>query len=258
MPEVGEVPNLDFPDIQRARLSNGMEIVYAQRSAVPVTRVAVSFDAGNAADPKNRLGTQALTLALLDEGTRTRNSIQIAEEQERLGARIGAGATMDRTVVSLSALTPNLAPSLDLLADIVRNPAFDPAEVERLRGEQLARIASELTQPQAIALRALPPVLYGPITPMGSRSPARRSQGGGAGEPRRAGGVSTKAGFGRTMARSTWSATGRLPKSSRCWSGASATGRRRRLRRASRTSLPQRRRQGRGSFLSTVPSRRSR
>ncbi len=167
MPEVGEVPNLDFPDIQRARLSNGMEIVYAQRSAVPVTRVAVSFDAGNAADPKNRLGTQALTLALLDEGTRTRNSIQIAEEQERLGARIGAGATMDRTVVSLSALTPNLAPSLDLLADIVRNPAFDPAEVERLRSEQLARIASELTQPQAIALRALPPVLYGADHPYG-------------------------------------------------------------------------------------------
>ncbi|MDP9416079.1 MAG: insulinase family protein, partial [Pseudomonadota bacterium] len=167
MPEVGEVPDLDFPDIQRSRLSNGIEVVYAQRSAVPVTRVAVSFDAGNAADPKSKLGTQALTLALLDEGTRTRNSIQIAEEQERLGARIGAGATMDRTTVTLSALTPNLAPSLDLLSDIVRNPAFDPGEVERLRGEQLARIAQELTQPQGIAFRALPPVLFGAAHPYG-------------------------------------------------------------------------------------------
>jgi predicted Zn-dependent peptidase len=167
LPAVGQVANLEFPDIQRSRLSNGMQIVYAQRKAVPVTRVAVSFDAGNAADPKAKLGTQALTLALLDEGTKTRNSIQIAEEKERLGAEIGASASMDRTTVSLSALTPNLAPSLDLFADIIRNPAFAPAEVERLRGEQLARIASELTQPQGIASRALPRVLYGPSHPYG-------------------------------------------------------------------------------------------
>jgi zinc protease len=132
-----------------------------------VTRVSVSFDAGNAADPKNALGTEALALALLDEGTKTRNSIQIAEEQERLGASIGASASMDRTTVGLSALTPNLAPSLDLLADIVRNPAFDPAEVERLRGQQLARIAQEMTQPQGLALRTLPGALYGPAHPYG-------------------------------------------------------------------------------------------
>ena len=167
MPPVGEISNLDFPDIERSRLSNGMEVIYARRTAVPVTRVAATFDAGNAADPKNKLGTQALTLALLDEGTRTRNSVQIAEEQERLGADISVGASMDRTSVTLSALTPNLAPSLDLMADIVRNPAFDPAEVERIRGEQLARISSELTQPQAIAMRALPPLLYGQAHPYG-------------------------------------------------------------------------------------------
>jgi predicted Zn-dependent peptidase len=153
--------------VERTRLSNGIEIIYAQRTAVPVTRVAVSFDAGNAADPKDKLGTQSLMLALLDEGTRTRNSVQIAEEQERLGASIGAGATMDRTTVSLSALTPNLAPSLDLLADIIRNPAFAPSEVERLRGQQLARIANEMTQPQGIALRTLPPLLYGKAHPYG-------------------------------------------------------------------------------------------
>jgi zinc protease len=166
-PEVGQVANLDFPDIARARLTNGIKVVYAQRSAVPVTRVSVSFDAGNAADPKARLGTQSLMLALLDEGTTSRSSIRIAEEQERLGATIGANATMDRTNVGMFTLTPNLAPSLDLLADVVRNPAFAPEEVERLRGQQLARIASEMTQPQGLASRALPPELYGAAHPYG-------------------------------------------------------------------------------------------
>ena len=56
----------------------------------------------------------------------------------------------------MSALKSNLPGSLDLFTDIVRNPAFAPSEVERLRATQLARISSEMTQPQAIALRTLP------------------------------------------------------------------------------------------------------
>ena len=64
----------------------------ASRSSTPAARpsrsirVAVEFDAGIAADPADALGTQSLMLSLLDEGTTSRNSIQIAEEQERLGA----------------------------------------------------------------------------------------------------------------------------------------------------------------------------
>jgi predicted Zn-dependent peptidase len=167
LPQIGDIANLDFPDIERARLSNGISVVYARRATVPVTRIAVEFDAGNAADPANALGTQALMLNLLTEGTTSRNSIQIAEEQERLGANISAGKSLDRTAVTMAALTPNLAPSLELLADIVRNPAFQPSEVERLRAQQLAAIASEFTQPNGLAGRVLPVALYGPSHPYG-------------------------------------------------------------------------------------------
>ncbi len=167
MPAVTSTPELDFPEVQRARLSNGIEIAYAQRTAVPVTRVVMEFDAGIAADPADRLGTQQLMLALMEEGTTTRNSVQIAEAQERLGASISTGASVDRTSVSLSAMTPNLAPSLALMGDIVRNPAFAPAEVERLRAQQLAAIAAELTQPAAIGQRALPQLLFGEQHPYG-------------------------------------------------------------------------------------------
>ena len=161
MPPIGANASLSFPKVSRARLTNGIELIYAQRDVVPMTRIAMSFDAGNAADPKAKLGTQSLMLALMDEGTKSRTSTQIAEEEERLGASISAGASMDRTGISLSALSPNLAPSLALFADVVRNPAFDPKEVDRLKGQQLNRIASEMTQPQGLALRMLPPLLYG-------------------------------------------------------------------------------------------------
>src|SRR5690606_29432199 len=106
-----------------------------------------------------------LMAALLDEGTASLDSIAIAETRERLGATLSASASLDRTTVTLGALTSNLAPSLDLMADVVKNPAFAPSEIERLRAQRLASIAAELTQPSGIALRTLPPLLYGKAYP---------------------------------------------------------------------------------------------
>jgi zinc protease len=167
LPGVADVANLDFPDVQRAKLSNGITVVYAQRTTVPITLVSLSLDAGNAADRRDKLGTQSLMLSLLDEGAAGKDSIRIAELQELYGANISAGSSMDRTRLSLFALSPNLAPSLDLFADIALRPDFAPAEVERLRAQQLARISAELTNPGAIAARALPPMIYGPNHPYG-------------------------------------------------------------------------------------------
>ena len=166
-PEAGAVPDLDFPDVEEAKLSNGVTVRFAKRTAVPVVRVAVSFDAGFASDPKDALGTNSLMIALLQEGTTTKNSVQLAEAQERLGTSINASSDLDRTTVSMSAMKANLGASLDLMADVIRNPAFDAKELERVRVQQMTRIQAENTQPQGIALRSLPPLLYGTSHPYG-------------------------------------------------------------------------------------------
>jgi predicted Zn-dependent peptidase len=167
MPGVTGTLPVVFPATERARLSNGIQVIYAHRDAVPVTRIAVDFDAGIAADPASRLGTQAMVLNMLEEGTTHLNSVQLAEAQERIGANITTGATLDRTAVQLTAMTPQLGASLDLLADIIRNPAFAPAEIERIRQQQLNGIAQEMTQPQGMAFRALPGLIYGTAHPYG-------------------------------------------------------------------------------------------
>jgi zinc protease len=166
-PALGAITDLKFPKVQRAKLKNGMQVVYAMRNAVPITQVSLNFDAGNAADPRDRLGTQALMLGLLDEGAGALNSTQIAEAQERLGATISSSASMDTTTIGLFSLSANLAPSLALYADIIQRPVFDPKEVERLRNQQLSRVAAEMTSPGAIANRVLPPLLFGPDHPYG-------------------------------------------------------------------------------------------
>jgi zinc protease len=167
MPAIGQIADLRFPTVEHATLSNGIPVLFAHRESVPVVRVAISFDAGNASDPKTALGTQSLMLGMLDEGTDKYSSVEIARAKENLGATIGAGPSMDQSSVYLSALTPNLAPSLDLMSDIVRHPAFAPAEVDRVRNQQLASIAEETKEPVGLALRTLPPILYGKEHPYG-------------------------------------------------------------------------------------------
>ena len=167
MPPVGAMKPLDFPEVERATLRNGIEVVYAQSIAVPMTQVAVEFDAGVAADPADALGTQRLMLALLDQGTQTRDAVQIAETGERLGANIGTNTGLDRTAVTLGVVSPNLDGGLELLADVIRNPAFKPTDLERMRAQQLAMIAQENTSPNGMGGRAVPGILYGAAHPYG-------------------------------------------------------------------------------------------
>ena len=166
-PPVADVSDLSFPAIERATLSNGLPVTLARRTAVPTVLVSLTFDAGYAADAQDRPGTQSLMLSLIDEGTASLTATQIAEQQERLGARIGASTGTDSSGVTLSALTANLAPSLELLAELVRRPAFRDADVARVRDQRLADIAQAIASPQALASRSLNPILFGPAHPYG-------------------------------------------------------------------------------------------
>jgi zinc protease len=167
-PAVAPVGELTFPAVETARLANGMEVSLARRTAIPKVSMAITFDAGTAADGPAKAGTQSLMMGLLDEGTLTLTAEQIAIAQERLGASISAGTGTDSSSVQLTALTANLAPSLGLMADIVRNPAFRAEDVARAKSQQLAGIAQEQANPSGLARRAIGPILFGPDHPYGS------------------------------------------------------------------------------------------
>jgi predicted Zn-dependent peptidase len=161
VPQVTSFPDLSFPKVERGHLKNGIEVVLAQRHTIPVVNVALQFDAGYASDAGAKLGTASFTNAMLDEGTATLDSVEIAQRRERLGLNLGTGCGLDSCSASINALKANLGPSLALFADVVRNPAFRDADMERVRAQWLAGIAQEKTQPVGLALRTLPPLVYG-------------------------------------------------------------------------------------------------
>jgi len=167
-PVPGTPPELKLPKLQRATLSNGLKIVLAERHEVPLVRLTLAADAGFASDSLTVPGTANLAMQVLADGTKTRNALQISDELDSLGAQLRGYSNLDLSFVSLSALAAKLDASLDVFADVLLNPAFPEAEVERERKLVLAQIEREQNAPVTMAQRVLPALLYGKNHPYGN------------------------------------------------------------------------------------------
>lgn len=161
LPVAGTPPDLRLPPMQRTTLSNGMEVVLAERHEAPLVRAHMFVRAGFAADPAGRSGTAKLTMSMLDEGTADLDALGISARLEDLGASVYAGSATDSCQVGLSTLSTTLEPALELYADIVRAPSFPAEELERQRKQVLARIQQEQSSPAPTAFRLLGPLMFG-------------------------------------------------------------------------------------------------
>jgi zinc protease len=146
---------------QEARLANGLRVVVAERRGLPLVSAQVLVLTGAEADPPGREGLAALTAGLLTRGTRQRSAPALAAAAESLGGTLDSGASWHRSSVGTTVTTPQLGAALALLAEVVRTPAFAPAEIERLRAETLDGITVDRTQPGSVAGLAVQRLLHG-------------------------------------------------------------------------------------------------
>jgi len=161
LPETQTPPDAKFPKIEKTTLSNGLEIYLATRSSIPVINMNLYVDAGFAADQFALAGTSSMMSNMMDEGTKTRNALQISEELEMLGAQLSTNSGMDMSSVYLSSLKSNLDKSLELFADVTLNPSFPDKELDRLKKERIAQIKREKLTPVIMGQRVFPKFLYG-------------------------------------------------------------------------------------------------
>jgi zinc protease len=161
IPKPSEPPVGQFPALQRATLSNGLKIVFAERTSLPLVNFNLMIDAGYAADQFAVPGTANFAMNMLDEGTKTRTALQLNEELAMLGANLNTSAALDLCNVTLNTLKSNLDASLVLFADVVLNPSFPKEDFERLQKQTIAGIQREKAQPRQMGLRVLPQFLFG-------------------------------------------------------------------------------------------------
>jgi predicted Zn-dependent peptidase len=161
VPSVEQFPDLKFPSVQRATLSNGTKVILAERHDVPVVQMNMLFGGGFASDNGAKLGTASFSMGMLDEGAGDLDALAFGNRAESLGANVGASASLDGGGAYLSALKEKIEPSLALYAQMLRQPRFDQKEIDRVKAQWIAGIAQEKARPNGAALRVMPPLLYG-------------------------------------------------------------------------------------------------
>ncbi len=161
LPELTATVPSSFPALQKATLKNGLQVILAQRKGIPTVVGKLVVNAGYSTDALSKAGMASLAMDMLDEGTKTMNTLQISEKLQLLGASINAGSDLDASYVNFTTLQQTFDPTLDLFADILLNPSFPKNEFDRLKKEHLDRIDQEKSQPFGMALRVFPKLLYG-------------------------------------------------------------------------------------------------
>lgn len=161
LPNLGAPPEVKFPQVQRAKLKNGLNVVLMERHTTPIVNVTLAVDAGNASDTVAKAGLAGLTLDLMDEGTKTRTAQQMEQELDTLGARLSTGNGLDMSFVRLSSTAANLRASLGIMADTALNPSFPADRFDTQKKRRIAGIEQEKANPTAMGQRVIPGIIYG-------------------------------------------------------------------------------------------------
>jgi zinc protease len=166
-PAPSVAPSFTPPTIERAKLSNGIDVLLVEKHNLPLVQVNLVVKGGWSADPVSRLGTGSLTAELLDEGTKSKTALQISEAFRDLGANFSTESDLDACEVHLNALKTKLDPALALMADVVLHPTFPADELERQRKIYLGRVQEESKEPFSVVQNTFFKTVYGPEHPYG-------------------------------------------------------------------------------------------
>ena len=117
-----------------------------------VVSAQLTFRFGDEQSLQNKGAIPSFTASMLNKGTTTRTRQQIKDEFDRLNARVSVGGGANQVVVSIETIKDNLPEVIKIVADIMKNPKFDPQELEKLRQEEITGIESQRSEPQALAV----------------------------------------------------------------------------------------------------------
>ena len=140
--------------------ANGMTVVVLEQHFLPIVEVHALIKAGSAQDPPEKAGLANLTASLLDEGTTTRSSKQLAEQIDFVGGSLEVKTGEDFTTASARVLKKDVDLGFTLLADLLLHPAFPKQEFERVRSQILGEIVSDNDDPGQVAMKAFNQLVF--------------------------------------------------------------------------------------------------
>lgn len=162
-----EVLKVKLPRAEEATLKNGLQVILLPSHKVPTFNMQLVVLSGGLSDKPDFRGLSGFTASLLREGTAKRSSKDIAEQVDALGATLTANSGLSSMIstVNASGLVENLDQTLDLFADVSRNPTFPQAEVDKYKTRTLAQLQLQRSNPQFLAAEQFQKAIYGTSHP---------------------------------------------------------------------------------------------
>jgi zinc protease len=172
-----EVLKVKLPRAQEATLKNGLQVILLESHKIPTFNMQLVVLSGGLSDKADYRGLASFTAALLREGTSKRSSKDIAEQVDALGATLTANAGLSSmtSTVNTSGLIENLDQTLGLFADVIRNPTFPQAEVDKYKTRTLAQLQFQRSIPQFLAAEQFQRAIYGANHPAALVAPPAES-----------------------------------------------------------------------------------
>ncbi|RMA82258.1 M16 family metallopeptidase [Umboniibacter marinipuniceus] len=165
-PAVPNAKPISLPTIWEGELANGVRVLGVTNTETPTSRVVVGFEVGQRDLEPGQEGLSSFTAALMSEATTNYSLAELDAMQERIGASVGFNMSDYQASASLSVLTDTLDGGMEILVERLLNPAFNEADVERIRGEILQGIQQSKTSGPALAQDALNQAMGKPSNPL--------------------------------------------------------------------------------------------
>jgi zinc protease len=165
-PPIGQPVQPVLPSPAEKTLANGLRVIVARSSDLPLVTADLTVKTGAWADPAGLSGATNMMAGMLTEGTRTRSAQEIASQTESLGANLSSGGGLESSSLTLNVMPDKLTAAMAIMADVAKNPAFAAEELERQREQALDGLRVAYQQPGSVAGFAAAPVVYGG-TPFG-------------------------------------------------------------------------------------------
>ncbi|MEP7099969.1 MAG: pitrilysin family protein [Burkholderiales bacterium] len=143
------------------RLPNGLRVVLAERRGVQLVTAQLVVLSGSEVDPAQKAGLSAMTAGLLTKGTRRHSATQLAQAAESLGGALDSGAGWHQSEVAITVTVPKIDAALALVSEVVQQPAFAQAELERSRMQALDELKVAYSNPGTLAALTAQRLLFG-------------------------------------------------------------------------------------------------
>jgi zinc protease len=147
--------------IQEVTSPGGIKAWLVEEHSIPFTALEIRFKGGTALDAPGKRGAVKLMAATLEEGAGDLDSQGFAAARDDLAAGIRFDAWDDAVSVSAKFLTENRDRAVDLLRMALIEPRFDPAAIDRVRGQMISIVESNAKDPQEIAAATFRRLAYG-------------------------------------------------------------------------------------------------